>query len=224
MASIGRASSDVSATVARDFGVSHETRRSLENDGHRTVIGRTDDSVVLDARSGRIVTPVWMDLALAAQKTLRPGTVLDGEAVIWRNGAIDFPAVQARAASTPVRARELAAALPASYAAFDLIAHPDPSLGDVRGRPYVERRRLLLELLEDVGPPLQPVPATDDREVAMTCYQVLQLVLFLPASNGVSYWVARMGVRRTWGRPSSDHVLRPRCTDQDEGREGESAG
>ncbi|MFD9302191.1 hypothetical protein ACFWCB_05750 [Streptomyces sp. NPDC060048] len=31
--------------------------------------------------------------------------------------------------------------------AFDLIAHPE--LGGVRGRPYVERRRLMLELLED---------------------------------------------------------------------------
>ncbi|MEU9256645.1 hypothetical protein AB0D66_33355 [Streptomyces sp. NPDC048270] len=39
-----------------------------------------------------------------------------------------------------------------------------------------------------------------------------QLVLYLPGSNGVSYWVAHLGVRRTWGRPSSDHVLRPRCT------------
>ncbi|MFE9222316.1 hypothetical protein ACFYN3_39205 [Streptomyces lavendulae] len=156
-------------------------------DGHRTVIRRTDDSVVLYARSGRIVTPVWMDLALAAQKTLRPGTVLDGEAVISRNGAIDFSAVQARAASTPLRARELASALPASYAAFDLIAHPDPRLGDVRGRPYVERRRLLLELLEDVGPPLQPVPATDDREIAMTWYQVLQ-------DQGIEGVVAKRGI------------------------------
>ncbi|MFB7983823.1 hypothetical protein [Streptomyces vinaceus] len=53
--------------------------------------------------------------------------------VIWRDGALDFSAVEARAASTPARARELAAALPATYAVFDLLAHPD--LGDVRGRP-----------------------------------------------------------------------------------------
>ncbi|MFI1652108.1 hypothetical protein ACH4XT_34985 [Streptomyces avidinii] len=143
-------------------------------DGHRTVIRRTDESVVLYARSGRIVTPVWMDLALAAQEMLRPGTVLDGEAVIWRDGAIDFSAVQARAASTPVRARELAAALPASFAAFDLIAHPDPNLGDVRGRPYTERRRLMLELLEHVAPPIQAVPATEDRETALIWFEVLQ--------------------------------------------------
>lgn len=41
-----------------------------------------------------------------------------------------------------------------------------------------------------------------------------ELVHFLPASNRV----AHLGIRRTRGWPSSDHVLRPRCTDQDEGR------
>ncbi|WP_060879927.1 alpha/beta fold hydrolase [Streptomyces scabiei] len=39
-----------------------------------------------------------------------------------------------------------------------------------------------------------------------------ELVLFLSVSNGVSNWVAHLGIRRTWGRPSSDPVLRPRCT------------
>ncbi|MFJ5026092.1 ATP-dependent DNA ligase [Streptomyces goshikiensis] len=155
-------------------------------DGHRTVLRRTDDSVVLYARSGRVVTPVWMDLALAAQQILRPGTVLDGEAVIWRDGSIDFSAAQARAASTPIRARELAAALPASFAAFDLLAHPDPALGDVRGRSYVERRRLMLALLEHVGPPIQAVPATDDRETALIWYQALQ-------EQGIEGIVAKRG-------------------------------
>ncbi|MFE2095095.1 hypothetical protein [Streptomyces sp. NPDC059460] len=50
---------------------------------------RTDDTVILYARSGRVVTPYWMDLALAGM-ALRPGTVLDGEAVIWREGRLDF--------------------------------------------------------------------------------------------------------------------------------------
>ncbi|MET9852187.1 DNA ligase [Streptomyces sp. NPDC006450] len=141
-------------------------------DGHRTVISVAAETVVLYARSGRSVTSPWMDLALAAQRDLVPGTVLDGEAVIWRAGRIDFSAVQARAASTPARSRELARTLPASYAAFDLLAHP--VLGDVRGRPYAERRRLLLEVLEEVGPPIQAVPATDDRDTALVWYESLQ--------------------------------------------------
>ncbi|MFF8919492.1 hypothetical protein ACF08M_40965 [Streptomyces sp. NPDC015032] len=51
-------------------------------DGHRMVLRRTEESVVLYARSGRIVTSHWMDLATAGMHSLLPVTVLDGEAVI----------------------------------------------------------------------------------------------------------------------------------------------
>ncbi|MGW3737239.1 ATP-dependent DNA ligase [Streptomyces sp. NPDC005148] len=142
-------------------------------DGHRVVLRRTEDTVILYARSGRVVTPYWMDLALAGM-ALRQGTVLDGEAVIWRGGRLDFGAAQSRAASSVTRARALAARHPASYACWDLVQHLDPAIGDTRALPYTKRRTLLLELLAEVGPPLQPVPATDDRDVAEHWYETLQ--------------------------------------------------
>ena len=163
-------------------------------DGHRTVLRRTDDTVILYARSGRVVTSHWMDLAVAGMDLL-PGTTLDGEAVIWRDGRLDFGAVQSRAASSMARARALAARYPASYAAWDVVEHP--TLGDVRTRPYVERRGLLLELLGDLGPPIQPTPTTDDRDVAMAWYEGLQ-------EQGVEGIVAKRGAssypsgRRGW--------------------------
>ncbi|MER6616297.1 DNA ligase [Streptomyces xantholiticus] len=140
-------------------------------DGHRVVMDREPESVVLQARSGRIVTSVWMDLAMAGMR-LPPGTVLDGEAVIWNAGKLDFGAVQSRANSSIPRARALAEELPASYAVWDLLIHPD--LGNVRSRPYTQRRQLLLEVLADIGPPIQPVPATDDYDTAMLWYEKLQ--------------------------------------------------
>ncbi|MFD7533660.1 hypothetical protein ACFV8E_39670 [Streptomyces sp. NPDC059849] len=142
-------------------------------DGHRTVLRRTDETVVLYARSGRVVTQHWMDLAVAGME-LRPDTVLDGEAVIWRNGRLDFAAAQSRAASSMTRARALAARYPASYVCWDVLQHPDPTIGDCRNRPYTERRALLLELLADVGPPVQATPATDDRDVAVLWYDALR--------------------------------------------------
>ncbi|GGU44492.1 ATP-dependent DNA ligase [Streptomyces violascens] len=140
-------------------------------DGHRCVLWRDADTVRPHARSGRTVTSAWFDIALAGM-SLPAGTVLDGEAVIWNEGRLDFSAVQARAASTVTRARVLGAQLPASYAVWDLLAHPD--LGDIRARPYLERRRLLLQVLEHIGPPIQAVPATDDIEVARAWYEHLQ--------------------------------------------------
>jgi hypothetical protein len=83
-------------------------RYEMKFDGHRTVVWREKDTVWLQARSGRDVTAVWMDLALAAFEMLPPGVVLDGEAVIYAQGKIDFAAAQSRALSAPARARRLA--------------------------------------------------------------------------------------------------------------------
>ncbi|MFE5534806.1 ATP-dependent DNA ligase [Streptomyces sp. NPDC056492] len=102
------------------------------------------------------------------------------------------------------RAFELQECANPRASAFDLLAHPD--LGDVRGRPYVERRGLLLELLEEVGPPIQAVPATDDRDVALVWYEVLQ-------EQGIEGIVAKRatspyrGGRRIWQKVRHSEVV-----------------
>jgi ATP-dependent DNA ligase len=170
-------------------------RYEMKFDGHRTVIWRDAETVRLQARSGRDVTPVWMDLALAALDMLPPGLVLDGEAVIYAHGRIDFAAAQSRALSTPARARRLAEDLPAHFVAWDVLLHPEH--GDVRGRRYDARRALLVDVLEeyDVKPPIQLVPMTDDPAVAMTWYQQLP-------EQGIEGIVAKQAtsVYRTTGR------------------------
>ncbi|MGW4253362.1 ATP-dependent DNA ligase [Streptomyces californicus] len=143
----------------------------IKVDGHRAVLRRTGDGVVLYARSGRIVTSHWMDLAVPAM-ALRPGTTLDGEIVIWRDGRLDFGAVQARAASSLDRARTLAARHPASYVAWDVLEHPDHDR--IASRPYTERRTVLEDVLQDVGPPLQATLSTGDRATALHWYETLQ--------------------------------------------------
>ncbi|GAA1935848.1 DNA ligase [Streptomyces sodiiphilus] len=139
-------------------------------DGHRMVAFRTGSGVLLQARSGRLVTDSFPDLATAVER-LPEGTVLDGEAVVWtRAGRTDFAAVQRRAAAGRVRAAGLARELPASYAVFDLLA-----LGreDLRRLPLRERRARLTALLEQLGPPVQAVPQTLDPHVARAWYDSL---------------------------------------------------
>ncbi|WP_051901050.1 hypothetical protein [Streptomyces aureus] len=140
-------------------------------DGHRAVLLRDADTVRLQSRSGRIVTSWWMDIAVPAM-ALPAGTVLDGELVIWRDGRLDFGAVQSRAASAPARARALAEDFPASYAVWDCLHHPVH--GDVRGRPWTDRRALLLDVLADIPPPIQAVPASDDVATARDWYESLR--------------------------------------------------
>ncbi|WP_030964277.1 DNA ligase [Streptomyces sp. NRRL S-378] len=138
-------------------------------DGHRLVVVRSAADVSLQARSGRIVTSAFPDLAAAALQ-LPAGTVLDGEVVVWHAGRTDFALVQRRAAATAARAAVLAQSLPASYAAFDVL---ELAGLDVRARPYERRRALLVDLLLPLGPPLQPVPMTTDPELAATWYETL---------------------------------------------------
>ncbi|MFD0375348.1 ATP-dependent DNA ligase, partial [Streptomyces sp. NPDC127112] len=152
-------------TLPRGPGLAYEPKF----DGHRMVVLRTAEGVVLQARSGRTVTAAFPDLEAAARQ-LPAGTVLDGEVVVWHAGRTDFALVQRRAAATPARAAALARTLPASYAAFDVL---ELSGLDVRAQPYERRRALLVDLLVPLGPPLQPVPMTTDPDLAETWYETL---------------------------------------------------
>ncbi|MGW6708340.1 ATP-dependent DNA ligase [Streptomyces sp. NPDC054956] len=160
-------------------------------DGHRLVVVRTVEGVSLQARSGRIVTDAFPDLAAAARQ-LPAGTVLDGEVVVWHAGRTDFALVQRRAAAaSAARAAVLAQTLPASYAAFDVL---ELAGLDLRARPYERRRALLVDLLLPLGPPLQPVPMTTDPELAETWYETL------PASGIEGLVVKRMDQAYPAGR------------------------
>ncbi|MFE7777862.1 ATP-dependent DNA ligase [Streptomyces sp. NPDC057445] len=166
-------------TLPRGRGLAYEPKF----DGHRILIFKLDGAAALQARSGRIVTAAFPDLAEAAL-ALPDGTVLDGEVVVWTGGRIDFAAVQRRAAATAGRAGILARRLPASYAAFDLLAEGGE---DLRAAPYEHRRERLVGLLGPLGPPLQPVPMTTDPEIAATWYETL------PASGIEGLVIKRLG-------------------------------
>lgn len=158
----------------------------MKVDGRRTVMWRTGDGVRLQARSGRDVTAVWKDLALTGLP-LPAGTVLDGEAIIvTEDGRISFEAAQARAASSPSRARLLATGRPAHYIVWDVLHLPSR---DTRARPYREWRAALLYVLAGlpVNSPIQAVTATSDRQTALTWYNTLQ-------GQGVEGLVAKRAV------------------------------
>jgi ATP-dependent DNA ligase len=147
-------------------------------DGHRVVAWREDAGVRLQARSGRDVTRSWPDLA-EALLALPVGAVVDGEAVVEVSGRLDFSAAQSRKASAPERAAVLAVLQPALYFCWDVLRAPDPvaagALVDVRRRPYTERRRLLLELVGDIGRPVVVLPATDDVATAQAWFDDREL-------------------------------------------------
>lgn len=82
---------------------------------------------------------------------LPPGTVLDGEIVMLRDGKPDFEALQRREhARNPMHIRHAAARNPAAYIVFDTLFAGFRSLMD---EPLVERRDLLKYLIEKLDTP-----------------------------------------------------------------------
>lgn len=61
-------------------------------------------------------------MVASARSQLPPGTVIDGEVVIWNGDRLDFGLLQRRMITAPERIGALVAAHPASYVAFDLLA------------------------------------------------------------------------------------------------------
>jgi ATP-dependent DNA ligase len=112
------------------------------------------------SRRGTALTSAFPDLAAAAEVHLLPGTVLDGEAVVW-DGRLSFERLQQRLARRTSRAP--LEGPPASYVAFDVLALDGQ---DQRGLSYAVRRARLERLSADWGPPLEICPSTADRDEA----------------------------------------------------------
>jgi ATP-dependent DNA ligase len=132
-------------------------------DGFRCIALRSLDTVALQSRQHRSFTRYFPEI-VAAVAELDVDVALDGELVLWNEGRIDFAALQRRLHPSQARAQELAAATPAAYVVFDILALDGT---DVRSKPYAARRALLEDLLGRQLPHgLVLMPMTTDFAVA----------------------------------------------------------
>lgn len=132
-------------------------------DGYRLVIVRDSGATRLWSKQGRDLTDRFPDIAAAALAQVPPGTVVDGEVVVWNGSRLDFGLLQKRMVTARGRLGPLVAAAPASYVAFDLLAAGGT---DLRGQRFRRRRQHLEALAEHWAPPMQLSPSTADVEEA----------------------------------------------------------
>lgn len=132
-------------------------------DGYRGLVFVAADQARVQSRGRHDITRAFPDVAAAAHAALPAGTVVDGELVVWSDGALDFSALQTRMARSQGRRRTLPLGPPANYMIFDVLAFAGR---DVRTLPLRERRAVLEDALDGVGPPLQLVPYTRDVDQA----------------------------------------------------------
>jgi ATP-dependent DNA ligase len=132
-------------------------------DGFRCIAFRDGDEVVMGSRNERPLTRYFPEVVDALHRELPSRSVVDGEVVIAGPDGLDFDALQLRLHPAESRVRKLAAEIPASFVAFDLLACDDE---DLRAQPFAERRARLEKELGAVNPPVYLTPATTDVVVA----------------------------------------------------------
>ena len=108
-------------------------------DGFRGVLENVGPELALWSRNGRPLLRYFPELRPLGD-LLPPRSVLDGEIVIVRGGALDFDAMQMRLHPAESRVRRLSAEIPAEFVAFDVLLWDGEELWR---RPLEERRREL---------------------------------------------------------------------------------
>ncbi|GAA4157243.1 ATP-dependent DNA ligase [Gryllotalpicola daejeonensis] len=138
-------------------------------DGFRLTIIK-DGDVHLWSRQKRELTDAFPDLARAAHDQLPDGVIVDGEAIVWSEGRLDFGALQQRLVLRHERREREVSARPAAYAAFDVLA---VDYRDARELGFADRRSLLEELAGGWQEPLTLSPATRDEDEAAEWFATL---------------------------------------------------
>lgn len=131
-------------------------------DGFRAIAFRDREQLYLQSRDLRPFDRYFPDLKAPLLLSLPERCVVDGEIVIAGDAGLDFDALQLRLHPAATRVAKLAAEMPASFVAFDLLAEDDH---DLRARPQAERRARLEQLLRPDGR-IHLTPCTRDRGTA----------------------------------------------------------
>ncbi|HEX2141737.1 MAG TPA: ATP-dependent DNA ligase, partial [Candidatus Limnocylindria bacterium] len=142
-------------------------------DGFRAIVFRDGQEVYLQSRDLKPLDRYFPELAdpVRAIGTADACFVLDGEIVIARDGGLDFDALLLRIHPAASRVAMLAGETPASFVAFDCLAH---GTDDLRESPLDERRRRLEVLLADPPASILLTPATSDATLARRWFDVFE--------------------------------------------------
>lgn len=137
-------------------------------DGFRALVFKDGDDVYTQSRDKKPLDRYFPELTAELRAQLPERCVVDGEIVVAVDGQLEFEALQLRIHPAKSRVEKLAAATPASFVAFDLLALGDE---DLRELGCADRRSRLEDALSAARPPLYVTPITRDRERAADWFE-----------------------------------------------------
>src|SRR5687768_17274453 len=108
-------------------------------DGFRGLLENTSGDLRLWSRNARPLLRYFPELEPLG-KLLPPGSALDGEIVIERDGVLDFDAMQTRLHPAESRIRKLSGEIPARFIAFDMLVWKGEEVWTL---PLAKRRQRL---------------------------------------------------------------------------------
>ncbi len=137
-------------------------------DGFRAIVFFDGSAANLQSRDLKPLARYFPELQASLQEVLPRPLILDGEVVIMTDHGLDFDALSLRIHPAESRVRKLAADMPSSFVAFDLLADGER---DLRETPFAERRVMLELALKAVEAPAYLTPMTRDRDEATDWFE-----------------------------------------------------
>ncbi len=119
------------ATSVSEIPVGKEWQYEPKWDGFRCLVFRDGDSVVLQSKSGQMLTRYFPEIVDACRKLKPKSFALDGEIVVPRGASLSFDALLQRIHPAASRIEKLAQETPALLIVFDLLARGN-------GRPLLD--------------------------------------------------------------------------------------
>jgi ATP-dependent DNA ligase len=154
------------ARSVEEIPTGEEWRYEPKWDGFRCLGFRDGAKIFLQSKNGQPLARYFPDVVANVAKLPQQRFVLDGELVILVGGALSFDELQLRLHPAASRVQKLAAAYPAVYIVFDLLAENEKSYLKLNLR---ERRRLLEKFARSnlrSAKNIRLSPATTDYHVA----------------------------------------------------------
>jgi ATP-dependent DNA ligase len=134
------------AKLEKDLPEGDGWRYEPKWDGFRGIVFRDGAEVRIASRGRKELQRYFPEVVAALKAALPRRCIVDGEIVLaGPDGALDFELLQLRLHPADSRVRKLAGEIPASYAAFDLLAHGSR---DLQNQPLAKRWAALAKMVE----------------------------------------------------------------------------
>lgn len=155
-------------------------------DGFRAIIFKNGNEIYIQSKNGQPLARYFPEIVDAFHEVKSKDFVVDGEIVIPVNGQLSFDDLLLRIHPAESRVQKLAAATPAHFFAFDLLAWKNKSFI----KQPIEKRRAQLEklftLISDDSL-IQLSPASTDRAIAQRWFKTAGLEGVMAKKLGEPY-------------------------------------